>query len=71
MVGIKHGYVGLIAGDVIPLDNRAVGGIIERGGTFLGSARSKEFMESDGQQRALRSIEAVGLDGLIVIGGNG
>jgi len=71
MLGIKHGYVGLIAGDVIPLDNRAVGGIIERGGTFLGSARSKEFMEPDGQQRALRSIEAVGLDGLIVIGGNG
>ncbi|HDL85829.1 MAG TPA: 6-phosphofructokinase [Candidatus Acetothermia bacterium] len=71
MVGIRHGYLGLINGDMIPLDNRAVGGIIERGGTFLGSARSKEFMEPDGQQRALRSIEVAGLDGLIVIGGNG
>lgn len=71
MAGIRHGYVGLIAGDVVPLDNRAVGGIIERGGTFLGSARSKEFIEPDGQQHALRSIEAAGLDGLIVVGGNG
>ena len=71
MVGIMHGYIGLIAGDMVPLDNRAVGGIIERGGTFLGSARSKEFREPDGQQRARASIEAAGLDGLIVIGGNG
>ena len=36
MIGVRHGFSGLIAGDVIPLDNRAVGGIIERGGTFLG-----------------------------------
>lgn len=71
MAGIEHGYVGLIAGNVIPLDNRAVGGIIERGGTFLGSGRSKEFMEPDGQQQALASVEAAGLDGMIVIGGNG
>jgi len=71
MAGIRHGYVGLIAGDVILLDNRAVGGIIERGGTFLGSARSKEFMEPDGQQKALASIGAAGLNGLIVVGGNG
>ena len=71
MAGIRHGYVGLINGDVIPLDSRAVGGIIERGGTFLGSARSKEFMQPEGQQRALAAIEAAGLDGLIVIGGNG
>ena len=71
MAGIRHGYVGLIAGDVIPLDNRAVGGIIERGGTFLGSARSKEFMAPGGQKQALASIESAGLDGLIVIGGNG
>lgn len=71
MLGIEHGYGGLIAGDVIPLDNRAVGGIIEHGGTFLGSGRSEEFMTPRGQQRALDSIETAKIDGLIVIGGNG
>ncbi len=71
MVGIEHGYGGLIAGDMIPLDNRAVGGIIEHGGTFLGSGRSEEFMTPAGQQRALDSVESANLDGLIVIGGDG
>ncbi len=71
LVGIEHGYGGLIAGDMIPLDNRAVGGIIEHGGTFLGSGRSEEFMTSQGQQRALDSLESANLQGLIVIGGNG
>jgi 6-phosphofructokinase 1 len=71
LVGIMHGYEGLIEGDMMPLDNRAVGGILERGGTFLGSARSKEFRVESGQRKALASIERAGLDGLIVIGGNG
>ncbi|MBE0636027.1 6-phosphofructokinase, partial [Candidatus Bipolaricaulota bacterium] len=61
MFGIARGYSGLISGDVTVLDNRAVGGIIERGGTLLRSARSKEFMTDAGQQKALARIEEHGL----------
>ncbi len=71
MFGIDRGYAGLLDGTVIPLDNRAVGGIIERGGTMLHTARSMEFMKSEGQERALEAIREHRLDGLIVIGGNG
>lgn len=71
LFGIEKGYAGLIAGDVVPLDNRSVGGIIERGGTILHSARSQAFRTHDGQQQALATIREHALDGLIVIGGNG
>ncbi len=71
MVGIRRGFSGLIDGDLIPLDNRAVGGIIERGGTILYTARSKAFLTPEGQKRALATIANEHLDGLIVIGGNG
>ena len=71
LFGIERGYAGLIDGDVLPLDNRAVGGIIERGGTMLRSARSQEFMNASGQQSALAVVNENQLNGLIVIGGNG
>ena len=71
MVGIRRGFAGLIEGDFLPLDNRAVGGIIERGGTFLGSARSAVFLTEEGQRKALATIKKWSLDGLVVIGGNG
>jgi len=71
MFGIERGYAGLIDGDVIALDNRAVGGIIERGGTMLRTARSKAFRTPEGQQQALTTIREHALDALIVIGGNG
>jgi 6-phosphofructokinase 1 len=71
MIGIRRGFSGLIEGDLLPLDNRAVGGIIERGGTFLGSARSAAFLTEDGQGKALATIKEWSLDGLVVIGGNG
>ena len=71
LFGVARGYAGLIDGDVFPLDNRAVGGIIERGGTILRSSRSKAFTTGDGQQMALAAIREHALDGLIVIGGNG
>ena len=71
LFGILRGYAGLMDGDIFPLDNRAVGGIIERGGTMLRSARSREFVTDDGQWNALASIKEHGLEGLIVIGGNG
>lgn len=70
-VGIRHGYRGLLEGDFITLDARSVGGILQHGGTFLGSARSPEFREEAGRRRAVDNLERAGIDGLIVIGGNG
>lgn len=71
MAGAYRGFNGLIDGDIVPLDNRAVGGIIERGGTTLRSARSQVFLTSEGQEKALAQIEQHDVDGVIVIGGNG
>jgi len=69
--GVRLGYAGLIDGKFIPLGARDVGGIIQRGGTFLGSARCEEFKTVQGQQDALRSLNENDIDALIVIGGNG
>lgn len=69
--GIRDGFAGLIAQDLIPLGAREVGGIIHRGGTILGSARSDEFRTEAGRRAALRTLEGHGVDGLVVIGGNG
>ena len=56
---------------MIELDARDVGGIIQKGGTFLGSARCEEFKTEAGRQKALRSLNSSDIDGLVVIGGNG
>ncbi len=69
--GVEHGYRGLVGGDFIPLDRRDVGGIIQLGGTILGSARCPEFMTEQGRRKALHELNRAALDGLIVIGGNG
>jgi len=69
--GVREGWQGLIDDRMIPLDAREVGGIIQIGGTFLGSARSKEFREESGRSRALRNLATRGIDALVVIGGNG
>lgn len=71
MYGVRLGYEGLINGRFIPMGARDVGGIIQRGGTILGSARSKEFKTIDGQKKAIRSLNEMGIEGLVVIGGNG
>jgi 6-phosphofructokinase len=55
MYGVRHGFAGLIAGRLIPLGPREVGGITPRGGTVLGSARCPEFMTSDGLEIACRT----------------
>jgi 6-phosphofructokinase 1 len=70
-VGVRNGFEGLINGIFIPLGTRDVGGIIQRGGTILGSARSEEFKTEKGQIQAVRSLNEEGVEGLIVIGGNG
>ena len=69
--GVQHGYAGLIDDAMIPLGVRDVGGIIGRGGTMLGSARSPEFRTEEGRMQALRSLHERAIDALVVIGGNG
>ncbi len=71
VVGVKLGYYGLINGIFTPLGARDVGGIIQRGGTILGSARCTEFMEEEGQLKGIRALRQEGIDALVVIGGNG
>ena len=69
--GVRLGYSGLIDGKFVPLGPRDVGGIIQKGGTFLGSARCEEFKTEKGIQDALRALNENGIDSLVVIGGNG
>ena len=69
--GVRQGFQGLIEDQIRPLNARDVGGIIHLGGTFLGSARSKEFREESGRSKALRNLSSHGIEGLVVIGGNG
>lgn len=69
--GVRDGYEGLIEGKVQSLGPRDVGGIIQKGGTFLGSARSEEFKTEAGQRKAIRSLNEEGIEALVVIGGNG
>jgi len=71
VMGIERGYAGLMDGEMIPLDARSVGGIIGKGGTFLGTARAPEFKTPQGQREALRNLNRHGIEGLVVIGGNG
>lgn len=71
VLGVRRGYAGLIAGDLAPLSARDVGGIIQLGGTVLGSARCPEFKTVEGRQRALPVLHQKGIEALIVIGGNG
>ncbi len=71
VVGIRHGYAGLIAGEVTPLTARDVGGIIQLGGTILHSARCPDFYAPEGRRRALQTLEEHRIDALVVIGGSG
>lgn len=69
--GIRRGYNGLINGDIIRLDEKSVGHIINRGGTILNTARSMEFMTEEGQRKAVSTCKFLGLDSIIAIGGDG
>jgi len=69
--GVRNGFAGLVSGALERLAARDVGGIIQHGGTVLGSARSPEFREVQGRARALANLAARGIDALVVIGGNG
>lgn len=69
--GVRHGYKGLMAGDFDVLGARDVGGIIQQGGTILGSARAPEFKTEEGRREALRELNQHRIEALVVIGGNG
>ena len=69
--GIRRGWNGLITGDIVKLDEKSVSHTINRGGTILYTARSKEFMTEEGQRRAVSTCKFLGLDSIIAIGGDG
>ena len=69
--GIRRGWNGLIHGDIIKMDASSVSRTINRGGTILYTARSKEFMTEEGQKRAVSTCKFLGLDSIIAIGGDG
>lgn len=69
--GIRQAYAGLVAGDFEVLTSREVSGIIGRGGTILQTARNEEFKTKQGQRKALRRLNEQGIEGIIVIGGDG
>ncbi len=69
--GIKRGYCGLIEDDIIPMDELSVAGIINKGGTMLYTARSSEFRTEQGVLKAVETCKKHGLEGIVVIGGDG
>jgi 6-phosphofructokinase 1 len=69
--GVRNGYAGLISGVMESLSARDVGGILQRGGTMLGSARSHEFQTEAGRRTAVRHLREREIEALVVIGGNG
>lgn len=71
VIGVESGFNGLIHGDFHEMGARDVGGIMQRGGTILQTARSEEFVTQKGQREAIRQMSSEGIEGLIVIGGDG
>ncbi|MGK9503478.1 6-phosphofructokinase, partial [Melissococcus plutonius] len=69
--GINYGYAGLVAGDIRRLDVSDVGDKIQRGGTFLYSARYPEFATEEGQLKGIEQLKKFGIEGLVVVGGDG
>lgn len=69
--GINYGFAGLVAGDIRKLDVPDVGDIIQRGGTVLYSARYPEFSTEEGQLKGIEQLNKFGIEGLVVIGGDG
>lgn len=71
VTGISMGYQGLLAGETMPLPLHVIDGVSRYGGSLLGSARSAEFPTASGQHKAAEQLVALGVEGLLVIGGNG
>ena len=69
--GINNGYKGMLEDDMYQLSSRSVSDLIQRGGTFLGTARSKEFKTEAGRKKGLANLKKHGIEGLVIIGGDG
>lgn len=69
--GIMRGYSGIIENDIVPMHSRSVANIIQRGGTILKTARCKEFFQPEGRAKAYENLKKLGIDGLVIIGGDG
>jgi 6-phosphofructokinase 1 len=69
--GVMRGFQGLLDDDIIPMDSRSVANIIQRGGTILKTARCKEFYSPEGRAKAFKNLKKKGINGLVVIGGDG
>jgi 6-phosphofructokinase 1 len=71
VLGIEDGFEGILEERFHPVDRGQLAGLMHRGGTVLGSGRSKEVRETEGQERAARILDEAGVEGLIIIGGGG
>jgi 6-phosphofructokinase 1 len=71
MYGIMRGYSGMVEDDIFRMDSRSVANIIQRGGTILKTARCMEFFEYEGRKKAYENLKKHGIDGLVIIGGDG
>lgn len=71
VIGFEKGWDGLMKNDFVQLTSRSVGGIIQLGGTMLRTSRSLEFRTREGVKKAAETLASNGVDGLVVIGGNG
>ena len=70
-VGIRRGWSGLINSDFVRINSSSVSHIIDKGGTILYTARSEEFMQPEGREKAIATCKLLGLDGIVAIGGDG
>ena len=71
VIGVTKGYSGLIDGRLAEIDEKDIEGIVGRGGTILKTARCEEMKTKEGQEKALKVLKAFGVEGLVVIGGDG
>ncbi|GGZ27074.1 ATP-dependent 6-phosphofructokinase 1 [Echinicola pacifica] len=71
MYGIRYGFDGMINGEIFKMKSHDVSNIVQRGGTFLKSARSHEFRTKEGRQKAFEQLSKLGIEGLVAIGGDG
>ncbi|MBR0260776.1 MAG: 6-phosphofructokinase [Selenomonadaceae bacterium] len=69
--GISNGFRGMLNDEIVELQRRSVSDLIQRGGTFLGTARCKEFKTEEGRRKGLENLQKHGIEGLVIIGGDG